>query len=341
MRLTSDFRRPPHWLTAIAAFLLGMAAGYLLWMGGWRWRSGASDDPVGNRSLRERGYTYVSPLLACASTDNKEFDEFKPLERKLTARIAGHVAAGEARRISLYFRELDSGHWVGINETEKFSPASLFKVPILIAYYNRARGHPDVFTRRLTFDGRDPTEQSGIKPAESLTPGQSYTVQELIEKMIIHSDNKSANLLLGAIDQNSLAEVFSDLGIAHPDGADTGDVISAKTYAFFFRILYNATYLTRSSSERAMELLTKTTFHDGLVAGVPPDIDVAHKFGDRYTREPNGQSQWQLHDCGIVYVPDNPYLLCVMTEGAEARKLTAAIADISRLVYEDVAAAQR
>ncbi len=341
MRLVSHLRRMPHWLTAIAAFLLGMAAGYLLWVGVPRWRAAAEDDPAGNRPLRERGYAYVSPLLACASTDNKEFDEFRPLERKLTARIAEHVAAGTAKRISLYFRELDSGHWVGINEAEKFSPASLFKVPILIAYYNLSRRHPKVFTERLTYDGRDPTEQTGIEPAESLTPGQSYTVQELLEKMIIHSDNKSANLLLGAIDRNSLAEVFSDLGIPQPNGSDTGDVISVKTYGFFFRILYNATYLTRSSSERAMELLTKTAFRDGLVAGVPPDIAVAHKFGDRRIPEPNGQPRWQFHDCGVIYVPDNPYLLCVMTEGVAARKLTAAIADISRLVYEDMAATRR
>lgn len=341
MRPSPHLRRMPHWLTAIAAFLLGMVAGYLLWTGGWHVPSGANDDPVGNRPLRERGYTYVSPLLACASTDNKEFEEFRPLERKLTVRIAEHVTAGEARRISLYFRELDSGHWIGINEAEKFSPASLFKVPILIAYYNLSRGHPDVFTRRLAYDGHDPTEQSGIEPTESLTPGQSYTVQELIEKMIIHSDNKSANLLLGAIDQNSLAEVFSDLDIPQPDGRDTGDVVSVKTYGFFFRILYNATYLTRSASERAMELLTKTAFQDGLVAGVPPDIVVAHKFGDRRALGPNGQSKWQLHDCGVIYLPGNPYLLCVMTEGAEARKLTAAITDISRLVYENMAAPRR
>ncbi|MDO8560151.1 MAG: serine hydrolase [bacterium] len=61
--------------------------------------------------------------------------------------------------------------------------------------------------------------------------------------------------------------------------------MSVKDYASFFRILYNASYLNREQSERALGLMTKTRFRDGIIAGVPAGRPVAHKFGERTTLE--------------------------------------------------------
>ncbi len=75
-----------------------------------------------------------------------------------------------------------------------------------------------------------------------------------------------------------------------------------------------------------------------VVAGVPSTVDVAHKFGERTTLASDTESTEtkQLHDCGIVYFPENPYLLCVMTRGTDFKVLEGIISDISRMVYEEV-----
>lgn len=327
-------------LLLAAALIVGAAAGWFAAERGWignpaRGIETEADDLPPLREHTE--YPYINPLLFCFTSENKEFTEFKPLERKIEQVVKQSVTAGRADRVAVYYRELDSGHWVGVNETERFSPASMFKVPILITYYRLARNHPETLSRRITYDGRNPTRQWGITETETLQAGQSYTVAALLEKMIIHSDNKSANLLFAHTDQNSLAEVFSDLGIPQPDGSDIGDIISAKTYGLFFRVLYNATYLGRRYSERALELLAKTTFSDGLVAGVPSSTAVAHKFGDRLTTNGTGNATWQLHDCGVIYYPGGPYLLCVMTEGRTPQQLASTIKDISTIVYRETA----
>jgi len=62
---------------------------------------------------------------------------------------------------------------------------------------------------------------------------------------------------------------------------------------------------------------------------------VASRFGER-AHGPAGAKQ--LHDCGIVYCPRRPYLLCVMTRGDDFQELTGTIRDLSRLVYSDVCA---
>jgi hypothetical protein len=43
-----------------------------------------------------------------------------------------------------------------------------------------------------------------------------------------------------------------------------------------------------------------------------------------------------FHDCGIVYYPKHPYLLCVMTQGQDPETLENAIAEISKFTYTQV-----
>jgi hypothetical protein len=104
--------------------------------------------------------------------------------------------------------------------------------------------------------------------------------------------------------------------------------MSVKDYASFFRILYNASYLSKDSSQKALSLLSEVDFTDGLRGGVPKDVPVANKFGERQV----GTTQ-QLHDCGIVYLTDHPYLLCIMSRGSDFDELASSIKTVSHLVY--------
>ena len=110
--------------------------------------------------------------------------------------------------------------------------------------------------------------------------------------------------------------------------------LSVRQYASFFRLLYNASYLNRTHSEQALALMAGSSYVKGLAAGVPKSVPVAHKFGERGNLDAN--IRYQLHDCGIVYHPHTPYLLCIMTQGDDFARMERAIRDISRLFYEEV-----
>lgn len=152
---------------------------------------------------------------------------------------------------------------------------------------------------------------------------------------MIHSDNGAKNALLSGLDNRSLAEIYTDLGIENPDNVSGAYVISAKAYSLFFRILYNATYLNRALSQRALDLLVRAQYRDGIVAGVPAGVMVAQKYGEYVATDGSGRPiSYELHDCGIVYRKNSPYFLCVMTKGTDLDSLTKTIQDVSRLVYE-------
>jgi beta-lactamase class A len=98
------------------------------------------------------------------------------------------------------------------------------------------------------------------------------------------------------------------------------------------RILYNASYLEPELSERALTILTEAEFSEGVAKKLPSSVPVAHKFGERLL----DNEIKQLHDCGIVYFPQNPYVLCVMTKGQDWEKLAQTIQDVSKMVYDEV-----
>lgn len=291
-------------------------------------------------AIRQTGkYKAIAPLLLCGVTQPKDFGEYKPLHDTLQRIVDAAEKNGDATDVSVYFRGL-SGRWVGIDENTPYTPASLLKVPIMIAYFKEAETNPGILDKEYLYDGtQDLNIGETFKTEFNIKPG-IYKVRDLIKAMIVNSDNNATAILSKGLDPNSLAEVYTDLGLAVPDdNAPTAEIISAKGYSYFFRVLYNATYLSPEYSEQAMELLQKSDFPQGLRGGIPAHIPIAQKFGERTVTTPQGAVvERDLHDCGLIYAGKTPYLLCVMTKGTSYAKLSSVIKSISAAVYTQMQA---
>jgi hypothetical protein len=87
-------------------------------------------------------------------------------------------------------------------------------------------------------------------------------------------------------------------------------------------------------SEKALELLTREDFPQGIAAGIPKGIPLAAKFGE--FEEETGKKEKQLHEFGIVYHPKGPYILGIMTKGSDFTLQANVISAISALVYQEV-----
>lgn len=289
--------------------------------------------------LREAAneYRFINPLLTYDS-DSADARVLAPLEKELRQLIKTKISDGDAQQISVSFREPVSARWFVINGDAEYSAASLLKVPTMMASFKKAEMDPEFLRRQVTYDGRyDEGAEQNYKPAKAIQRGDRYSIEELIEAMVVYSDNAAARLLHDYIDADFVREVYTDLGLSLPE-SNAASTLTVREYAYFFRILYNATYLTREFSEKALTLLSKSDFSAGLRAGVPSEIAVAQKFGERTLsrRAPDGTAvpfERQLHDCGIVYYPNQPYLLCVMTKGEDFDHLARTIQEMSQFVY--------
>ena len=277
----------------------------------------------------------MNPLVRCGQADSLFVGEYEGLQANIQSFIDAEESSGHIATASIYFRDMYAGPWFGVNEHNTFIPASLFKVPLMIAVLKQAQDSPNLLSQKVEYSGSALAMPNVEGSEKTVIPGHVYTVNDLLYKMIVYSDNASTDVLQGMMNQldpsgNVLKKIFTDLGMERT--YQTGQ-LTAQSYAALFRILYNARFLSLPLSQKALNLLSHSDYHDGLVAGVPHDIPVAHKFG---VHNVSGDAVKQFHDCGIVYYPRRPYILCIMTTGHDIDKAVMFTAEISRRVYAGV-----
>lgn len=320
------FKALSHIFILFTGLLIGIAFGL-------KWHVHSSED---RKEMRLGGYQFINPLLECEVEGSQvEFSRLIPFKDKIKLVVEQRISRKEISNLAVYFRDLNNGPWFGIDERALFSPASLLKIPVMISILKEAEAKPEFLSKKIRYTGnKDHNEQEVFKPQFPIERGKSYTIDELLLHSIADSDNNANALLSDAVSSMHHTMTYRNLGIPKPSKGVAGDFMSVKEYASFFRVLFNASYLSKEMSEKALGYLSKSSFRQGIVAGVPDDVVVANKFGERIYSEQPGIKQ--LHDCGIVYYPDNPYLLCIMSRGKDYAELAKVISIISTEVYKEV-----
>ncbi len=69
-----------------------------------------------------------------------------------------------------------------------FVPASLLKVPVMMAYYKQAESDPTLLSKKITFT-KSVDQSVEYFASATIKPGTTYSVEELIHAMIVNSDN--------------------------------------------------------------------------------------------------------------------------------------------------------
>lgn len=300
---------------------------------GWYHRFSACTNK--NRRVQASGYRFTSPLLDVELPEgvsiNREPLSFK---YKLTKYVKSRTDGVNIRSISVYFRDLNDGPWFGVNEDKEFNPASMMKVPVMIAWLKRAEKNSNVLKQTFLYDGAiDMSTVQRHKPRLTLVAGRRYPVETLLEYMMSYSDNNATALLYNNMTAEELNNVL--VGMDASNRVDNeNNSIAVHGYSGFFRILYNASFLNREMSEKALQLLSKEDFPQGISAGVPKGVAVAAKFGE-FESGTNGEEK-QLHEFGIVYHPQGAYILGVMTMGNSFELQAEIIRNISALIYHEV-----
>jgi beta-lactamase class A len=279
---------------------------------------------------RVNGFEMVRPVLS--SEPLCESPRFEPMRHAISGVIDSCRALDLITSASVYVREFHNGEWTAINGDEPYDPGSLLKIPILLTYLALAEEDPSIMGHSWLCEPVDLTADQGKEPlflSEQAQLNVSFSTSKLFELMIVHSDNRATSILLRHMDQARFIRTFTSIGLPPPDVHSAHYAMSVKQYSMFMKALYNSSFLSPVHSGYALGLLSRATFKDGLVAGLPPKLLVAHKFGEAGTDEAR-----QLHETALVYANSNTYLITVMTRGADLNLQTKSLAAISGLVYK-------
>jgi beta-lactamase class A len=281
----------------------------------------------------QKGFHLVQPLLK-ANQEN-ESEEFTTLRARIQNLFEDNKRTGILTSSSVYLFSLSDGKWMYINPNEVYHPGSMMKMPMLLTYLKEADLNPEMLNKKflLSYDIKVPAQT--FTSSMTLEKGKSYTARELLKYMAAFSDNYATRILNENADVKNFVKTFTDLNIPEPNVSDRFYETSAQNMSEFFIVLYYATYISRKNSEYAMELLTECDFKEGMLRDLPANTKVAHKFGEWGDNRVNAH---EMHEAGVVYLQNKPYLLTVVTKGSNSRDLAMVISKVSKLVYDDMLA---
>lgn len=278
---------------------------------------------------RMNSYEYIRPVIAIEKKE--EADSLLGLKSKIVNYIEEKKKAGILISASVYLRVFHKGEWISVNDTETYYPGSLIKVAGLLTYLRMEELHPGTLDKRLSFESQKEIIPNQTYNSKQLEFGKSYSVRELLKYMIAYSDNNATYLLNKNVDMNLFLKLYSDLKLTPLDLKHKDVKMNIRDYSTFFKVIYNSTYLSLDHSEFAAELLSQCDFKEGMLKGLPKGTKIAHKFG-----EMGDPTSRQLHEAGIIYLKDTPYLLTVMTKGYDITKMPSVISDITQMTYDEL-----
>ncbi|MDR7867902.1 MAG: serine hydrolase [Sporomusaceae bacterium] len=234
---------------------------------------------------------------------------------------------------SIYVKDLDSGLYTYLNPM-RHKAASLIKVFIMAEAFNQKKQGKLDFSEVVTITKSD---QYAWGSLDKVPAGTKVTVGELVEQMIVVSDNTATNLLIPKLGMDNVNALIKKLGCTETvlarrmldsAAAKAGreNYTSPKDMAIILEKLYNKECVDPESDQKMLDILARQQWNERIPANLPHDLKIAHK---------TGELGGALHDCGIVFGRQRDYILCMMTKNVPEEHL--GYDDNNILIFNDMA----
>lgn len=221
----------------------------------------------------------------------------------------------DSQNIGLYYYDINSGKSFEINKDIRYRSASTAKLFTILCLYDYVHNNEIDINEQMYYISNDYEGGTGIMQGMDLS--RPYTLKELADYSILHSDNIAFNMILRRLGYNNVINYYENI----IDNSIEG-VITMSAYDGYK--LLKKLYDNENNNPLYDDLLNnlKNTDFKNRIEEHLPIYSVAHKIGsyDSY-----------IHDIGIIYC-DNPYILTVFTNGlynAEDK-----IGDVSKIIYD-------
>ena len=217
------------------------------------------------------------------------------------------------------------------------SSASVIKIPILVEAVRCLRD--GVLSSDAEFVLEDDHRVRGSGVMRCIHAGAAFTLEDLLNLMVIVSDNTATNILIDVLGTDAVNSTMRSMGYTRTAlrrkmydwamierGLD--NVCAAAEIADLLARIARGEALGGEWDRRMVDILRRQQDTDKLGLLLPEEVKLANKTGSR---------EGVMHDCGIVWFGDVCYSIAVFTECARSREeAILAIARISRAVYESI-----
>jgi beta-lactamase class A len=235
-----------------------------------------------------------------------------------------------AGKVSLYAKNLNTGVSYGISAQEPVRTASTIKLAIMVECFFEAAEGKLKWTDPLRVTADEKVSGTGV--VQDLSDGDELPIRDMVDLMIVVSDNTATNLILNRIGGNAVNARMAQLGFEqlrvmrkilgdgtnlkpYPSGiTDDGAKVENKKWGIgrsspremvaILEKLYRGELVSRTASDEMLAVLKRQRDHDGIGRDMK-DMIIASK---------SGALDHLRSDVGIVYSKRAPIAMAITVE---------------------------
>jgi len=231
------------------------------------------------------------------------------------------LAQGIDGHVGFVVKNLATGETASVNAGDFFTTASLYKLFVLDAAFER-RAHG-----KLSFDRGLPIPTAAARldpPAVRARLGAEPTVTQALLNMIVVSSNGAGVTLLRSLGKPDVTRFVHAQGLRDTFLTDARFVSTPRDVARLLELIALGRAVSPKASRAMRTMLLRQELNAGLPRYLPRGTPVAHK---------TGSLAHVSHDAGIVYTSHGPIVVVALTEGVpDPRAATKAIARLAQFV---------
>jgi beta-lactamase class A len=238
----------------------------------------------------------------------------------LEARLAP-LATAHQGKVAVAVKHLVTGETFLLHADEPMPTASLIKLPVMIETYQQALEGKLKLTDPVTLHAADKVPGSGILTYH-FSDGATFSLRDAVRLMIVYSDNTATNLVLDKIGIASTGQRMEAWGFPNTKiyaksfrGSTTSidperskrfglGSTTAREMVALLEKLQTGDIVTPAARQAMLAHLRHCDDKDKFTRLLPTGVVVAHKTGSVSDART---------DAGLLYLPDGPVALCVMT----------------------------
>ncbi len=247
------------------------------------------------------------------------------LDQQVKAQIQGFTG-----KVSLYAKNLQTGAAYGIAAEEPVRTASTIKLAIMTECFFEASEGKLKWTEPLKVTEEEKVSGSGL--VQDFTDGDELPIRDMVDLMIVVSDNTATNLILNRISGNAVNARMAQLGFTqtrvmrkilgdgknlkpYPSGiTDEGAKPENKKWGIgrsspremvrILEMLYRGELVNKAASDEMLTILKRQRDHDCIGRDMT-DVTIASK---------SGSLDHLRSDVAIVYSKGGPIAMAVTVE---------------------------
>ena len=213
------------------------------------------------------------------------------------------VIESYGNNISVFYKDCVSGEIYNYNpESEYYIIASVIKAPYAMYIYKLASENKCDLNEKIEY-----TPEAARLPVSIVGNskfGELFTIEQLLEYSIRESDNTAYQMLVNRFGYTGFKNYFENRGYETKNmPVDMNDMTNIEWLSIYLEEIYNFIDEKSEYSEKLKENMLNTNMQ--LIKATEP-VQVARKYG---------AITIYLHEIGIIFNKDRPYLLIIMANG--------------------------